>query len=220
MLDLYGGAERWEELVDLTRQTRQKGWWRAYGLDDRGYVPLEAEATLIRDWTLGYLPGLLQSADYARALFRATTVRRSERAVENEVAVRMVRQKRLTSTEQPLELVAVIDESVLHRPVGGPEVMRVQLAGLVEAAALDRVTLQVLPLSIGAHPAMSAVLTVLSFGGLGVPDMAYIDHPLGGLHIEKDVDVAAAKLTFARLRSVALSPADSVVLIRRVAAEL
>jgi transcriptional regulator with XRE-family HTH domain len=220
MLDLYDAGDRWGELIELTRQCRQRGWWRAYGLDDRGYVPLEAEATLVRDFTLGYIPGLLQTADYARALFQAESACPLEQALENEVRVRMIRQRRLTDEENPLELVAIVDEPVLRRPVGGAEVMRGQLARLVEAAALDRVTFQVVPLSTGAHPALTSVFTVLSFDHLGMPDMAYVEHPMGAMHMEKEAEVAAATLVFDQLRSIALSPADSVALVEQAAGEL
>ena len=146
MLDLYEvGGERWTELVELTRQTRQKGWWRAYGFGDQGYVPLEAEATVVRDFTLTYVPGLLQTADYAREIFRTELDPHTEEKLTNLVTVRMVRQQRLASAEDPVELVAILDEAVLHRTVGGTEVMRAQLARLVDAAELPTVTLQVLP---------------------------------------------------------------------------
>jgi hypothetical protein len=71
MMDLFGvGGDRWGEILELTREANVKGWWRAYGLDDRGYIPLEAEASTIRDFTVTYVPGLLQTADYARAISR------------------------------------------------------------------------------------------------------------------------------------------------------
>ena len=126
-------------------------------------MPLEAEASLVRDYTLGYVPGLLQTADYARELFRSSLLRRTEAELERDVTVRMIRQERLVSEDNPLELVAIVDESVLHRPVGGPEVMRAQLARMVEAAGLDTVTFQVLPTGVGAHPGMYGAFTVLSF---------------------------------------------------------
>ncbi len=220
MLDLYGvGGGRWTELIELTRQTRQKGWWRAYGLDDKGYVPLEAEASLVRDFTLTYVPGLLQTADYARTLFRSSLRRRTEAEVQNAVAIRVIRARRLTAETAPLELVAIMDEAALHRPVGGPAVFRTQLSHLIETAALPTVTLQVLPHSIGAYPGMSAVFTVLSFGDLGMVDMAYVEHPMGAVHMDKAADVSRATLTFDHLRSLALSPGDSVALIERVAAQ-
>jgi transcriptional regulator with XRE-family HTH domain len=219
MMDVFGvGGEQWGEILQLTREANAKGWWRAYGLDDRGYVPLEAEASAVRDYTVTFVPGLLQTADYARALLDGALRRRSRSELENQVAVRMVRQERLTSAERPLELLAVIEEAVLHRPVGGPEVMRTQLAHLVTAAVYDTVTLQVLPTGIGAHPGIDGAFTVLSFDDLGEPDIGYVEHPVGSVHIEKEDDVARARLVFDHLRSVALGPAESVALIERVAA--
>ncbi len=131
----------------------------------------------------------------------------------------MIRQRRLTSVEDPLELVAIVDEQVLHRPIGGRDVLRAQLDHLAEAAELDSVTLQVLPAAAGAHPAVASGFIVLSFGDLGEPDMAYVEHALGALFLEKEAEVARARVAFDRLRSVALSPADSSALIRRVAAQ-
>ena len=105
MLDLYGvGGGRWTELIELTRAARGRGWWRAYGLDDQGYVPLEAEASVVRSFASASVPGLLQTAEYARALFRANLHQWSEARLENEATVRMIRQDRLTSDEQPLDL--------------------------------------------------------------------------------------------------------------------
>ncbi|MGH3613608.1 MAG: helix-turn-helix domain-containing protein [Pseudonocardia sp.] len=218
MLDLYDvGGERWTELVTLTRETRQKGWWQAYGVGDTSFVGFEAKASLVQEFTVDFVPGLLQTADYSRALFVASPVRRTESRLADEVTVRTIRQQRLTSAGGPLELVAITDESVLHRPVGNWDVLRAQLAHLAAAAELDSVTLQVLPTAIGAHVAMGSGFSVLSFGDLGEPDMAYVEHALGALFLEKDADVSRARLSFDRLRSDALSPAESLALIRRVA---
>jgi hypothetical protein len=219
-LDLYGDSSRWDELVELSLQTREKGWWRAYGLDDKGYVPLEAEATRVREVQSVTVPGLLQTADYARALFRTAIQQRRKAWIENQVAVRLVRQQRLTSTEKPLDLVVLLDEPVLLRPVGGAKVMRSQLDHLVAAAELPTVTLQVLPIAMGARPAMSAPFTVLSFDHLDVPDIGYVEHLMGAVHIQKEEQVRKATLTFDRLRSLALSPTDSIALIRRVAEQM
>jgi transcriptional regulator with XRE-family HTH domain len=220
MLDLFDvGGERWKEILELTREASAKGWWRAYGLDDRGYIPLEAEASTVRDFTVTYVPGLLQTADYARALFDVSFRRRSEATRDRDVTVRRIRQERLTSPDRPLELLAMIEEAVLHRPVGGPSVMRAQLAHLVEAAALDTVTVQVLPTVVGAHAGNDGAFTVLSFEGLGEPDMGYVEHPMGSVHVEKEEDVTRARLVFDHLRTVAHSPAESVALIEQVAAQ-
>jgi hypothetical protein len=221
MLDLYDvGGDRWGELVALAREATQRGWWRRYGLDDRGYVPLEAAATRVHDFTVTYVPGLLQTADYARALFQGSARQRSAEVLDRAIAVRMIRQERLTDDEEPLELVAVVEEAVLHRPVGGPGVMRAQLERLVAAAALDTVTFQVLPTNTGAHAGQDGALTILNFDGLGEPDMAYVEHAMGAVHFEKELDVATARLVFDRVRAAALTPVDSVALVERVVAEL
>ncbi|QYN34921.1 helix-turn-helix domain-containing protein [Pseudonocardia sp. DSM 110487] len=220
MMDIYGvSGSQWDELLDLTRTVAEKGWWRAYGLDDKGYVPLEAEATLVREATAAYVPGLLQADAYARAVFAISIQPRTQAELDNLAAVRRHRQERLTSVDDPLELVAVIDEAVLRRSVGGPAVMRAQLAHLVEAAALDRVALHVMPLSVGAYPGLSAPFTLLTFGGIDFGDMLYVEHPAGAVHINKEEQVAVARLKFDRLRSFALDPDESVALIQRVAAE-
>jgi uncharacterized protein DUF5753/helix-turn-helix protein len=219
MLDLYDvGGGRSREVIELTLQTREKGWWRTYGLDDFGYVPLEAEATSVREYALGYVPGLLQTEDYARAMFEASPTRRTRDEVASQLRIRAIRQQRLTCDDDPVELVAIVDESVLHRPIGGPGVLRAQLARLVEAAGPGRATLQVLPTATGAHPALQAGFIVLGFERLGLPDMAYVEHPMGSIQLEREDDVAAATMVFDRLRSLALSPADSVALVREVAA--
>ena len=207
MLDLYDiGGDRWTELLAMTRRARQRGWWRAFDLDDTGYVPIEAEATLVREYTLGYLPGLLQTEDYALSLFQASPMHRNQEALANEIKVRLIRQRRLTDENNPLELVAIVDETVLHRPIGGVKVMRDQLARITEAAALDRVTFHILPMSTGAHPGLSAAFAVLSFCTLGLPDMAYVEHPMGSVQLEREEDVARATMVFDQLRSLALSP--------------
>jgi hypothetical protein len=218
MLDLYGvTADRWPEYFELHEAAGQNGWWKAYGLDDKGYVPLEADASEVREFIVTSVPGLLQTADYARAIFRAAVTRRSVEELRNEVAVRMIRQKRLSSAENPLRLVAIMDVAVLHRVVGGPKVMAAQLARLIESAASDAVTLQVLPAGIGAHTAMTGGFSILSFGELGEPDIVYVEHSLGSTMSETESDVARTTLRFDRLRSDALSPDDSLALIRRAA---
>jgi transcriptional regulator with XRE-family HTH domain len=217
MLDEYGvGGDEWEEYLQLTRQARQKGWWLNLGLGDDSYIGFETEASLVRDYTVDYVPGLLQTRRYSRALFASSFIERSPAALENALTVRMIRQRRLTSADDPLELVAVIDESVLHRDFGEPAMLAEQLARLIEAAQLPTVTLQVLPASARRRAAMGSGLTVLSFDGLDHPDIAYLEHALGAFTVEKEADVDRARLMFDRLRSDALSPDDSLALIRQV----
>jgi hypothetical protein len=136
---------------------------------------------------------------------------------ENDIEVRMIRQERLRDPENPLELLAVIEESALHRVIGGPDVMCAQLAHVLEAAELDTVTIQVLPSDVRAHPSVTGTFIVLSFDGMGEPDIGYVEHPMGSVHIEKAEDVARGRLVFERLRALALGPDASAALIERVA---
>jgi hypothetical protein len=172
-----------------------------FGLDDRGYVPLEAEATLVRQ-------------------FQASARRHSDEKIETAVRVRRIRQERLLDEDDPLELVAIIDEFVLHRSVRGREVLRAQLERLVSAAELPTVTFQVLPLASCVHLGLDGPFSVLSFGELGAPDLAYVEYLNGAVHMEKEEDVTRASIVFGRLRSGALSPADSVPLVERTVAEM
>jgi transcriptional regulator with XRE-family HTH domain len=218
MLDIYDvGGARWNELLDLAREAQQPGWWRAYGLGNTSYIAFETEASRVQVFTLGYVPGLLQTADYARALMRAVPVRRTEEQLDNEVAARMYRQQRLTSAEKPLELVTVIDESALERPVGGPGVLRGQLEQITMLAELDTVTLRVLPSAVGAHAGLASSFTILSFGGLGEPDMAHVEHTIGALILDKAEEVARAKVAFECVLSDALDPVASLELVHRLA---
>ncbi|WP_051342654.1 helix-turn-helix domain-containing protein [Pseudonocardia spinosispora] len=219
MLDLYGESERWEELTGLAIRAGQPGWWEPYKLGNNSYVAFEAYASQVLDFNLGFVPGLLQTADYARALFTSVPVPRTPREVDRAVEARMIRQRRLLSDETPLELVAVIDESVLHRPVGGPDVLRAQLRRLAEASSLNTVSLQVVANTVGAHAGLASSFTLLAFEDLGEPDMAYVEHSLGALLLDKDGDAAGARLTFDWVRDVALNPAESLALIRRLAAQ-
>ena len=221
MMDIYGvGGPEWDELLDITRLASKKGWWRAYGLDDRGYVPLEAGARTVRDVTLGFVPGLLQTSAYAREIFSSAVTARTPAEIARAVAVRSVRRQRLTSDDDPLDLVALVDEAALRRPVGGREVMREQYASLIATAELERVELRVLPTRLGARPAMSAGFTILDFDDPGLPDMVYVEHPVGAVHASKEADVVRARLVFGRLLELALDTDESVVLIERMAGEV
>jgi transcriptional regulator with XRE-family HTH domain len=219
MLDTYNAPDRWTELIELCRASRKRGWWRNFKLGDMSYVGFEAEALRVQDFTLSWVPGLLQTPDYARALFAAVPLPRSEAQLSDDVEVRMIRQRRLTSADDPLELVTVVDESALCRPVGGREVLRAQLRHLAEAAELESVTLYVLPAEVGAHAALASAFTVLHFGDLGEPDVAYVEHSLGNVMLEREADVERARLAFDRVRSDALDPAESMTLVRRLAGE-
>jgi transcriptional regulator with XRE-family HTH domain len=218
MLDLYQVGDGWAELTELVREARRRGWWRAYGLGDDSYIGFEAGAGRVTEFALTSVPGLLQTQGYSRALFTGSLVRRTRAERQNLVAVRAIRQQRLAaSSDNPVELETVIDESVLHRPCGGPKVFAEQLRHLVTAAELPSVTLQVLPTGVGADLPITSGFIVLDFGDLDEPDIAYAEHSLGAALTQSKSEVTRSRLLFDRLRSLALGPADSVEKIRQLA---
>ncbi len=220
MLDLYDvGGDAWTEIIELVREARRKDRWHSYGRNGQGYLRLETDATVVHNYELAYVPGLLQTEDYMRTLFRQSWRRHTEADIDRHVQARLFRQRRLTE-DRPLGLVAIVDESVLHRPVGSIEVMQAQLRQLVARAALPSVCFQVLPFSLGEHAGMDGSFTVLGFDDPDEPEIAYIEHIAIALHLEKEAEVSTCRLVFDRLRSEALSPHDSVALVERLAAEL
>lgn len=218
MMDLYDQYD--EGMEEMVRAAMVPGWWAAYGIKDRGFIGLETEAQAVLTSQIVYVPGLLQTEDYIRAVFSTGKVKRSTKQFENGVAARLVRQRRLTTKESPLTLDAVVDEGALRRRIGGPDVMRAQLLHLTEAAKLDTVTIQVVPTDVGAHPGLDGHFTILEFQDDEDPPMLYAEYPTGAVHVEKQDEVKEARLVFDLVRAAALSPADSVALIQRVADEL
>src|ERR1700733_3359854 len=158
MLALYGvDPQQLDGLVQLARESRQKGWWHAYSdtMQPRfaTYIGLEDAAAEIRTYEVNLIPGLLQTEDYARTVISAGNLTGSQEDVERRVALRMGRQPTLTGNEPP-QLWAGLDEAVLRRTVGGQGLMRMQLDHLVELAATPNVAVQVIPFVAGAHPGM------------------------------------------------------------------
>jgi transcriptional regulator with XRE-family HTH domain len=215
MMDVYDVRD--DSLIDLAREALRRGWWTTYGIRDRGYIGMETEATTVLESSLVYLPGLLQTEDYMRAMFGAVLVRRTAQQLENDVAARLHRQQRLTDQESPLRIHAIIDEAAFRKQVGGAEVMRAQLRYLIERAQLDTVTVQVMPDDVGAHVGVDGAFTVLRFAEVEDPDLLYVTYPTGSIHVEKAEEVREARMVFDQLRTEALSPRDSMALIERMA---
>lgn len=221
MLDLYDiGGDRWTELTELAVEALEPGWWKNFKIGSDTFLAYETEAIRSQVFTLGLVPGLFQTAEYARTLMEAVPLGHSTQELDNRVAARMYRKRRLTSTETPLHVVAVIDESALHQPVGGQEVLRTQLHQLAELAKYDTVTMHVLPTAVGAHAALGSSFTILNFGDLGEPDIVSAEHTLGAVLVDKAGDVARARLIFERVLADSLDPAASRELILRRAEQL
>ena len=193
LLERYGVSdpEEVQELLAMAREANLPGWWQRYRdvLPQwfRNYVDLESAAALIRTYEGQYVPGLLQTDDYIRAVIHNAGLESSEE-VGRRVRLRMARQTLLTR-EHPPRLWAVVDEAALRRPVGGREVMRGQLERLIAATKLPNVTLQVLPLEVGAHPAMVGSFSVLRFPDQELPDVVYLEHLTGATYLNKPDEV-------------------------------
>jgi transcriptional regulator with XRE-family HTH domain len=190
----YGVTDPGEvaDFVALAREANTPGWWQHYGdvLPSwfRTYVDLEAAAALIRTYEGQFVPGLLQTDDYMRAVVYGAHLEDSGEEVGRRVRLRMARQTLLTS-EQPPRLWAVVDEAALRRPVGGREVMRGQLERLIDATKLPKVTLQVLPFAAGAHPAMVGSFSILRFPDQELPDVVYLEHLTSAIYLNKPEEV-------------------------------
>ena len=181
-----------DELLAMAREANAPGWWQRYGdvLPQwfRAYVDLESAAALIRTYEGQFIPGLLQTDDYMRAVIHGAHLDESAEEVGRRVRLRMARQTLLTG-EHPPRLWAVVDEAALRRPVGGREVMRGQVERLIEAAKLPNVTLQVLGFDSGAHPAMVGSFSVLRFPDQELPDVVYLEHLTSASYLNKPDEV-------------------------------
>ncbi|MEV6293438.1 helix-turn-helix domain-containing protein [Streptomyces sp. NPDC004059] len=197
LLDTYGVPE--EEaaaFVRLAEDANQPGWWQRFHdvLPDwfSLYVSLEGAARIIRSYEPHFIPGLLQTEDYARAVLEAGTIgQTSPESVERHVSLRMERQ-RLLEGDDPPHLWVIMDETVLRRPVSmRGEVMREQLDRLLEYAERDRVTLQVAEFAAGPHPGTYAPFTLFRFAEPELPDMVFTEYLTGALYLDSRREVAA-----------------------------
>ena len=222
LLDKYGVTDehRRTELIDLAKESTQLGWLQAYedDLPDEynAYISFEAEARGVRNYESLFVPGLLQTEAYARAVIAGVLPGISEEEVERRVEARLNRQDSIAKVE-PLKLWAIIDEAVLHRMVGGAAVMREQLQHLAKLAKLPHVTLQVLPYDVGAHPGMHGAFAIMDFPDPADPELVYIENMVNALFLEREADVTSYSGLFEHLRAAAVNPAASVRLIARAA---
>ena len=214
LLDLYGvDADEAATLVALAREANSPGWWHKYGdlLPDwfQVFVGLEEAASLIRLYEVQFIPGLLQTADYARAVVRLGQPGAPPEEIERRVGLRMDRQELLSKPGGP-RLWAVVDEAALRRPLGGREVMRAQLVQLIEAAKEPNVTLQVVPFRSGGHAAEAGAFTIMRFPEPDLPDVVYLEQLTSALYLDKRDDVEKYTEVMERLSVESESPERSV----------
>jgi transcriptional regulator with XRE-family HTH domain len=218
LLLVYGITDpaRREQLMALAREGKQRAWWQGLDLPYETYVGLEAEATSVREYNSDIVNGLLQTEPYARAILEAGEPPQDLATIDKRADVRMKRQALLTQQEGPV-FHFILDEGALRRPVGGPAVMRAQLARLAEVAKLPRVTFQVIPLKVGAHPALDSVFVILDFVNASVNDVVYVEGAVGNIYLESAADLERYKKIWSRLETITLSPEESLSLVSSIA---
>lgn len=218
LLDAYAVADSQlrELLLVLAGSDEGVGrhhWWHAYrGIlppTYRDFISLESQASAMRTLETSVVPGLLQTPEYARAVTRAAVDGLDDERLDALVEVRLARQDVLRA-DPPLELTAVLDEAVLHREIGGPDVMARQRERLLEAARLPQVRLQVLPFAAGAHVGVTGPFVIFSFSSTSDLDVVVLDHLTSSLYLERKEDLEAYTQAFNALRIHALSPEDSL----------
>jgi Domain of unknown function (DUF5753)/Helix-turn-helix domain len=224
LLGLYGITDQQEiaALLELVREANAPGWWFRYG--DvvpswfQAYMDLESAATVIRTYEGQLVPGLLQTADYVRATIAGMLLPPSAEEVERRVTLKLARQQLLERPDGPW-LWAVVDEGALRRTVGSAEVMRAQLERLIEAAKLPNVTLQILRLDAGAHPAMTGAFSILRFADQELPDVVYLEQLTNAQYLDRHDDVNQYLHVMDRLSHRAALPSRTVDILHTILRE-
>jgi transcriptional regulator with XRE-family HTH domain len=206
-----------EELMALARQSREYGWWMQYeDLKLDPFIGLEQEAVAITSFSMYYIPPLLQTQDYARAIIRGIARRMDQRILDQRIEVRLRRQQVLERPSPPAYR-ALLDEAVLHRRVGGPAVMRAQLDKVLQCTADETAVVQVIPFTAGAHASADSNFDLLEFGdGSRQGPVVYVEGMLSSLYQERRAEILRYREAVEYLRDAALSTRDSVTLIASV----
>ena len=204
-------ADRIDWYLRLADLAQEKGWWdgnRAVPSWFSLYIGLEWGASELHEWDMGFIPGLLQTPAYAEALL-ALDASDAGTPLDERIGARLQRQSALHREREPLLLHAIVDESAMHRAVGGEAVMREQMEHLIEMSEHPRVALQLMPFQAGPHRGQLGSFHVLRFPRDGDPGVVYLENQRGGLYLEEDDEVASFATEFGDLRNRALSQDDS-----------
>ncbi|GAA3879776.1 helix-turn-helix transcriptional regulator [Saccharothrix violaceirubra] len=223
LLDLYDTpADEQERLKTLSKESVKPGWIRPWheslAEEYTTYISFEDEAQGMRNYSGLFMPGLLQTEDYARAVIGGVLHSATTEQIEDRVRTRMERRAVLTK-ERPLHLWAVIDEAALRREIGGREVMHAQLEHLRQTAMVATVKIQIIPFSSGSHPGMPGQFVVMEFEDPMDADLIYVDGQAGETLLESETDIKRFRSDFDHLVAVAMSPNDSSAFIAEIASE-
>lgn len=223
LLNLYGVSDKTlrDGLVQLSREIWQKGWWDGYLKDVAmrtiDHAWMESRAKQLRDFSTLVVYGLFQIANYTEALFRATNPDASHEQIKRWVDFRMMRQQTLTNAS-PLRVSSILDEAVLHRNVGSPEVMRRQIRQILDYTAEDHIEVRVLPFDAGAHASPESSFTYFAMPA-PYPDVTHVPTEAGAIYVEMP-EAAMFDTAYHRLERAALDPKRSRVFLQRRMKEL
>ena len=224
LLTLYGVTDDTDRdtLLALAQDANSPGWWHRYGDVLPGwfetYVGLEEAAALVRTYEVQFIPGLLQTEEYARAVISLGNSASPPDEIEQRVSLRITRQKLLTRGDAP-RLWAVVDEAALRRPIGGRDVMRGQIQRLIEATKLPGVILQVLPFRVGGHTAEAGAFTILRFPESDLPDVVYVEQLTSALYLDRRDDVDSYMEAMERLCVISAPPDNTAEILSRILQE-
>jgi transcriptional regulator with XRE-family HTH domain len=219
LLTFYGVTDEQEReaLRILAVRANAPGWWHDYSdvLPHwfEAYVGLEEAATQIRSYQVQFVPGLLQTGDYTRAVVLLGHPDVSERELDRRVGLRLARQVVLTRPEPP-NIWVVLDEAALRRPIGGPTVMRAQLRHLLDLAQRPSVTVQIMPFLAGGHAAAGGQFSILRFAEFDLPDVVYLEQLTSALYLDKAEVVDNYLMVMERLCVAAVTPSNSIKHLR------
>lgn len=221
LLDLYGVSDPLRaDLLDIAKTADGQGWARPHDWQLPGeytaYISFEAEARAVRNYESLFIPGLLQTEAYGRAMVTGVLPAATPAEIDERVRARAERQKLLDGTD-PLELRAVVDEAAIRRVVGGPAIMAAQLAHVAEMSQRTNVNVQVITFGAGAHPGMPGSFVHMEFRSELDPELVYVDTLAGDIFLEADADIRRYRAMFDHLRARALTQDDSARLISSVA---
>jgi transcriptional regulator with XRE-family HTH domain len=203
-------------LMTIAREAKQQGWWNKF--DDLGIeslIGLETEAKRISGHDASVVPWAFQTEQYARAVIKGVLPRMDDRILDERVTARMIRQEILGSPEPPY-LWSLIDESALHRAIGGNGVMREQFDKILEVAAASNVTVQVVPFEAGAQPGLDNTFMLLEFDSSVQSPVVFVENLAGYLYLERDAEIERYREALEHMRACALSPANSVKYIEKI----
>jgi len=214
---IYGvDAETSAELMELAKEARQPGWWTKYDdLRISPFVGMEQAATAITSFGMYYVPALLQTEDYARAIIKGIAPKIEEDILGQRVEARMMRQKLLYQAKPP-KYRGLLDEAVLHRQVGGLSVMKAQLDKILSSMRDERTAVQVIPYEVGAYGASDSNFDYLEFAGTMLPDLVFVEGLATNLYLERPEELERYREALDYLRDEALNPRDSAKKIEEI----